>query len=435
MSKFGRRLQQSSTASQAVTPGGPSAAYWTSWTNGPSSSESWFPIGAWQAHIDSNYLGIIAPYSDLGAGLVDAGVNLVVGTWNWMDEGPGYIQRAKDLGLKVFATGPDTAYLQSNPSHASTIVGWQTGDEMDMFRVNDGAPFGPNSPTTIHNAYVSNKAADSTRPQHINWGKPMGGWYYTASGGYDTGSQDGDLTLYQQACDATSVDYYWWTDPYENKPNAFGYGEAVDWQRRYARMDDPHKPIWMFVENSRPWNDTTSPAITPAQMEAATWNSIVHGARGIIYFIHDFNPDNGTAERGVWSQAYYDRTTGDAIIARMKVVNARLQSLASVINSPELGAISASTGRESPSAFVTVSSTGSIPIDMMVRQHGGQTYVFAQASGNDTHIGSGNTTATFTWAAGGSRTLAVRDESRSVTQTNGVWSDTFTPYQLHIYVF
>lgn len=137
----------------------------------------------------------------------------------------------------------------------------------------------------------------------------------------------------------------------------------------------------------------------------------------------------------MWSQAYYDRAGGDAIIAKMKTVNTRLQSLAPVLNSPELGTISPTTGRESPSTYVTVSSTGGIPIDMMVRQYGGQTYVFAQASGNASHLGSGNTTATFTWVAGGSRTLTVRDEARTVTQTSGVWADTFAPYQLHIYVF
>ncbi len=434
MAVSARRMQRAANKTAQPPANGPSPAYWSAWANGPSADETWFPIGAWQAHIESDYLGIVPPYPDLGAGLADAGVNLIVGTWDWMNAGSSYIQRAKNLGLKVLATGPDMNYLQANPGHASTIIGWQTGDEMDMFRVNDPAPFGPNSPTTVHNAYLANKAADPTRPQHINWGKPMGGWYYTATGGYDTGSRNGDLTLYQKSSEMTSVDYYWWTDPYENKPNAFGYGVSVDWQRYYARMDNPNKPIWMFVENSRPWDMTGGTAITPAQMEAAIWNSVVHGARGIIYFIHDFERNSGTAERGVWSQAYYNRAAGDAIIAKMKSVNARLQSLAPVLNSPELGIISPTTGRESPSAYVTVSSTGGIPIDMMVRQYGGQTYVFAQASGNDSHLNSGNTTATFTWVAGGSRSIAVRDESRTVTQTDGVWTDTFTPYQLHIYV-
>lgn len=430
-------MASSFALSMPMTPAGPSPEYWAQWSNGFPTEDTWFPIAVWQGHIDSSHEGIVAPYSDLGAGLVDAGVNVIDGTWDWLDTtGPSYMQRAIDLGLKVIATGPNMQYLQQNPTHASAIIGWQTGDEFDMFRVNDTTPYGPNSPTTINNSYLANAVTDPTRPQHINWGKPMGGWYYSATGGYDTGSEDGDLKLYQQSCDVTSVDYYWWTDPWEDNPSAYGYGNSVDQQRYYSRMSNIDKPVWMFVENSRPW-DITSSAITPDEMEAAVWNSIVHGARGIIYFIHDFGGGTtaGTIERGVWSAVYYDRAGGDAIIARMKVVNARIKDLAPVLNSPEIGVVSPSTGRESAAAYVTVvSSTSGVPIDVMVRQYGGKTYIFAQASGSLTKKNSDTTTGTFTWQAGGAASLTVRDESRTIAMTGGVWTDTFTPYQLHIYI-
>lgn len=437
MARFTRRLQQAAAKRSLSSPAtGPSPAYWSQWSNGFPTDPAWFPIAAWQPNITSNYGGIIPPYADLGAGLADAGVNVIDGTWDWLDTvGPSYVNRAIALDMKVIATGPDMSYLQRNPSHASAIIGWQTGDEFEMFRVNDGAPYGPNSPTTIHAAYVANRTQDTTRPQHINWGKPMGGWYYSASGGYDTGSAEGDLKLYQESCDLSSVDYYWWTDPWENKPNAFGYGVSVDAQRHYARLDRVDKPLWMFVENSRPW-DITSPAITADQMEAAVWNSIVHGARGIIYFIHDFGggASGAAAERGVWSAGYYDRTMGDAIIARMKTVNARLKSLAPVLNSPEIGTIHPTTGREQHAAFVTVSSsTSGVPIDVMVRQYAGKTYIFAQASGSASRLASAATTGTFTWHQTLTKTLTVRDEARTVAMTNGVWTDSFAPYQLHIY--
>jgi len=444
MSRFARRLQQGTDSSAPiVTPPapqtGPSPAYWAQWSNGPSTSDTWFPLSVWSAHIDSSNGGVVNGYADLGEGLVDAGINVLDGTWDWITTtGPSYVQRAVDLGLKLFASGPNANYLQNNPTHRSSIIGWQTGDEFDMFRANESAPYGPNSPTTIYNTYVSNRIVDSTRPQHINYGKPMGGGYYTANGGYDTGSQDGDLTLYQQATDVTSVDYYWYTDPWEPRDGAYRYGLSVDIQRRYTNMDDPAKPQWMFIENSRPW-DVASPAITPHQMEAAIWNSIVHGARGIIYFIHDFgggNQPSSTGEMGVWSSLYYDRPTGDAIIAKMKTVNARIMSLAPVLNSQELGTINGTSGRESAAAFVTVtSSTADVPIDVMVREYNGQTYVFAQASGTEAQPASANTTGTFSWLDGGSGSATVRDESRTVTRVNGVWTDTFTPYQLHIYVF
>lgn len=120
----------------------------------------------------------------------------------------------------------------------------------------------------------------------------------------------------------------------------------------------------------------------------------------------------------------------------MKSVNGRIKALAPVLNSAELGTIDSESGREVADAYITVSSsTSGVPIDVMVRQYNGQTYVFAQASGSDTNQASGNTTGTFTWLGGGSASVTVRDESRSVSKTNGVWTDTFTPYQLHIYVF
>jgi hypothetical protein len=444
MSKFGRRLQQGTTPlAPVVTPPvepqtGVSPAYWSKWSNGPSTSDTWFPIAAWQAHIDSNFNGIVSPYSDLGAGMADAGINVIDGTWDWLDTiGASYVNRAIALNMKIIASGPNMAYLQANPTHASAIIGWQTGDEFDMFRANESGPYGENSPTSVYNRYVAAKAQDPSRPQHINYGKPMGGGYYNANGGTDTATKDGDLKLYQQAADMTSVDYYWYTDPWENLMGAYLYGYSVDMQRRYARMADTEKPVWMFIENSRPW-DITSIAITPFQMEAAIWSSIVHGARGIVYFTHDFGggQQNISGEIGVWATNYYDRTTGDAIIAKMKLVNGRIKALAPVLNSAELGTIDPESGREVADAYITVaSSTSGVPIDVMVRQYNGQTYVFAQASGSDTNQASGNTTGTFTWLGGGSASVIVRDESRSVSKTNGVWTDTFTPYQLHIYVF
>jgi hypothetical protein len=437
MSSFSKRLQRTSKpVTQAPT--GVSPAYWSKWSNGPSTADTWFPLAAWQAHIDTSFGGVVSPYSDLGAGLADAGMNVIDGTWDWLEStGPSYVSRAIALNMKVIASGPDMSYLQSNPSHDSAIIGWQTGDEFDMNRSNENAPFGPNSPTTVHNAYLTGKTQDPTRPQNINFGKPTGGGFYTANGGYDTGSQLGDLTLYQQSADMTSIDYYWYTDPWESTHGAYLYGISLDTERYYARRSDPNKPVWMFVETSRPW-DISSPAITPAQMEAAIWNSIVHGARGIVYFNHDFGAGTGSSsgELGVWSASYYDRTTGDAIIAKLKTVNARIMGLAPVLNSAELGTINGSTGRETFTSYMTVSSSASgIPIDIMVRQYGGQTYVFAQASGSSSHQASGSTTGTFTWLAGGSGSITVRDESRTVTMTNGVWTDTFTAYQLHIYVF
>lgn len=402
---------------------GPSPAYWSQWPAGPPTSDAWFPLAAWLPGIpDTN---VIAPYANFGAAIADAGMNTLLGTWSWLS-GPGrpYLALAKSLGLKAIASVtsanlPDVGYLAANPDHADVIIGWQLGDEFDW------KPWPANGPTAVHNMYLAAKAADPSRPIHINWTKHMvdpqnNPWTP------ETGSEDSDLRLYQASCDMTSFDDYAYTDPYESVRGAWRYGSFVDAMRRVSPVN---KPMWGFVETSRPNNQ--QPAITPDQMTAAIWNMIVHGARGIMFFNHDFGPAPASGSDGVWGRVYYDRAGGDAIIAALKKVNGQILSLAPVLNSPQLGVVDA-TGRERPDAWVSVSSTAA-PVDVMVRQHGGRTYVFAQASGSASLQNSAATTATFTLP--GAVSVAVSGESRSITASGGgVWQDTFAPYQLHVYV-
>ena len=59
---------------------------------------------------------------------------------------------------------------------------------------------------------------------------------------------------------------------------------------------------------------------------AAVWQSIIAGARGIIYFDHNFGP--GTPDSTILGQGYADNR------AMAKSVNAQIKSLAPVLNSP-----------------------------------------------------------------------------------------------------
>ena len=47
-------------------------------------------------------------------------------------------------------------------------------------------------------------------------------------------------------------------------------------------------PVWNFVELGHPFPDDQGGTITTQQMRAAVWSSIINGARGIIYFVHNF---------------------------------------------------------------------------------------------------------------------------------------------------
>jgi hypothetical protein len=94
-------------------------------------------------------------------------------------------------------------------------------------------------------------------------------------------------------------------------------GEALD---RLTAID-PSKPQFAFIEASDqglPWN-MDAPGPTPAQMRTEIWNAVIHGARGITYFVDAFKP-----------QFSYDATTQE-IRDEMKLQNTRLQDLSGVL--------------------------------------------------------------------------------------------------------
>ena len=48
------------------------------------------------------------------------------------------------------------------------------------------------------------------------------------------------------------------------------------------------KPVWNFVEVGHPAGENWAPTITAKQIRAAVWSGIIHGARGIVDFNHNF---------------------------------------------------------------------------------------------------------------------------------------------------
>ena len=61
--------------------------------------------------------------------------------------------------------------------------------------------------------------------------------------------------------------------------------------RQLDALDGKRQPIWGFVEEGWPFTQTAAEgarAITPPEMRAAVWQSIIAGARGIVYFNHSF---------------------------------------------------------------------------------------------------------------------------------------------------
>jgi hypothetical protein len=74
--------------------------------------------------------------------------------------------------------------------------------------------------------------------------------------------------------------------------------------------------------------------MTPAQLQWAVWATLVHGARGIHYFAHNFRIGDS------WGAAFWDDhyggpgTAGTGIYAAAKELNRRALRIAPVINAP-----------------------------------------------------------------------------------------------------
>ena len=89
------------------------------------------------------------------------------------------------------------------------------------------------------------------------------------------------------------------------------------------------KPVWAFVEVGHPFTENDAPTITGPEIRAAVWSSLIHGARGIIYFNHSFG---GTCP----TQHILRDPCGDEVKPWVTAVNRQIAGLAPVLNAPFL---------------------------------------------------------------------------------------------------
>lgn len=228
--------------------------------------------------------------------------------------------------------------------------GWFLNDEVDMCCGPPGYA-GGNGYTILTNS--SNSLPDS-RPRYVNYGKGVLEW--------ET-DQDAARFVNLPFLKYLTADIYWMTDPNERGNPLYGmpssYGWNIDKLRRLDQMDGQVKPIWAIVETGWPFTESGTAGgrrILPAEARAAVWHSIIAGARGILYFDHNFGP--GTPGFTILGNGYQDTR------ATLKDINAQITSLAPVLNSPT----------------VTDSYTTAGAVRAMVKWDGQHFYVLAGAT-------------------------------------------------------
>lgn len=410
------------SAERSLLPGSPSAAPPASvaalprvpWAGGPAYYErfpwaaeagwarpDFFPIGVW-------YESVLSPQDvelDRAAGL-----NTYVELTSNSD--PGLL---RGTGMTALTSAP-------LPGHGPEAIGWLINDEVDMWAAAGDAPWTGNYPGqgslcgigttgcgwTVMDTLSGRLPAGDGRMRYANFGKGVMMWL-----------DDADAARFVNGwTDIASTDIYWYTDsnicaeaqaslrlPADQCRRAANYGRTMDRTRELDARDGRLQPILAFVQLG--WPGTADErAIRPEEVVGAVMNSIIHEARGIIYFNHNFGGP-------CLSQHVLRDGCGAQLRPTVVALNQRIRQLAPVLNTQSL------------------QHTFNPALDTMLKEHDGAYYVFAMP-GPGTAPGSYALTLPTGVKA---TTVEVLFEDRTLPlSAAGTFTDTFdAEYTHHLY--
>jgi hypothetical protein len=369
-------------------PGKLAGADYARWEKGPSNDPAFFPLAVW----------LQAPRN--AKKFRDAGINLYVGLYRGPTE--EQLVALKGAGMRVICSQNQVAL---NSENADVIVGWMHGDEPDnaQSRRDRKGYDPPILPSKIEADYQRIRQRDPSRPVLLNLGQGVAFDQYVGRGVRRNHPED--YPEYIKGCDIASFDIY--PAVHDNKEVAGKLEFVATGVERLLRWSNHEKIVWNCIECSRISNVQVKP--TPHQIRAEVWMSLVRGSRGIIYFVHQFEPQFKEA-------SLLDDLE---LLPAVTQINQQIRELAPVLNSPTV-----------EGEVKVTSSDQSVPVAAMCKQHAGKTYLFAVSMRNQ------STTATFEMLGSRAKLDAhVLGENRSLPLQDGRFSDSFAPYSVHLYRF
>jgi len=329
----------------------------------------------------------------------DAGINTFVGLW----QGPtaAQLDALQSAGMSVICTQNEIAL---RPAYTN-IIAWMHGDEPDnaqklAARLGFGSPVPPEK---IVADYQKMKATDPSRPVMLNLGQGVAwdGWY----GRGRRNNHPEDYPEYLKGCDIASFDIY--PANHGSKAVAGNLWFVAKGVERLRNWTGDQKPIWTCIECTRIDNSGRKP--TPTEVRAEVWMALIHGADGLIYFVHQFKPT--FIEAALLADA--------EMLAAVTVINQQIKELAPVLTSPTV-----------TNAVTVDVPNPAVPVATMTKHFNGETYLFAVALRGEA------TTARFSAKTlAGDSSVEVLNEKRSLVATNGVFVDRFAPWEVHLYRF
>lgn len=359
----------------------------------------------------------------------------------------------------------------SAPSSDSTTgpetVAWDGSDEADMdygpgasgwnrhgtsYNSSDCVPSGSKCGYTAASFFYTGRPATygvpayrvGSRAVHQGFGKGVLFW-----------ESNGQAARFLRFSDVLSADSYWLTDPdlqtasqggcglLPHSPSACGggggqglsaaqaqlpanYSFDVTRLEHLAALDGGSKPVVVDVETGCPFANAGSRCATPAGSVAAAWHALIAGARGIIWFQHNFSGpcvdyrtfiDGSNPASGKYNCQQTPGVTLHRLVQAIGGFDRKVAALNDVLLAPKAVGYAAATG----------------DVSLTAKVWGGACYVFA-GSGQPATPPPVNQSVTFRLADPYNGPVSVYGENRLVHSAGGVFRDTFADADsVHIY--
>lgn len=368
---------------------------YSKWTHGPSTNDHDFPIAVWlQSPSNADRFKKL-------------GINTYVGLW----KGPTseQLQTLERAEMKLIC---DQNAVARKHMDSSTIIGWMHGDEPDNAQsLPSGKGYGPPIlPSIIQSDYQRLAAADPTRPILLNLGQGVAWDHYIGRGVRRDHPED--YPEYVKGCDIASFDIY---PVVHESPEIVGKLEFVGHGvKRLCSWAGKNRIVWNCIECTHIENPAQK--ATPDQIRTEVWMALIHGSRGLIYFVHEFKPKFKEAA------LLEDRDQADAVGR----INHEILDLAPWLNGPTLSdAVEVQANPKSAQSIAwIVKHRASDPKD-----------TFDVYAVNESQT---PTSVTFAIgreiaASGLNGNVQVLQESRNLELREGRWTDAFRSYDVHRY--
>ena len=359
---------------------------------GHSVSVGELPVNGFPTDADFVPIGVWAQSPTRAANYKAIGINTFVG----LHQGPTEAQLAALARQNMFAVAVQNDIgLKSLNRHV--IKAWMQDDEPDNAQPLPSGGYGACIPAIeVARRTREMKIRDPTRPVMINFGQGVANEFWQGRGPCNGDQGYYDLAI--QGADILSYDIY----PVASRtPQVKGRLEYVarGVTNLVKRVADG-QTVWMALETT-----ALDPAHrpTPAQVRSEVWMALIHGATGIFYFVHEFEPK--FREDAIFR--YPD------IVEEVTRTNQLIKSLSPALRSPSV------------SGAISVSSQ--VPIATMVKVYKDTTYIFAVAMQNSP------STARITVNDVHETSARVIGEARSVSIAQGSFEDQFEGYGVHLY--